>query len=59
VTIADFAALVSYDYWSNGILDHIPTDVLDAFPAVIAHRKKIAELPSVVAWRSKQAQQKA
>jgi glutathione S-transferase len=43
MTIADLMALPQLDRYRQGSLDHVPTDVLDAYPKVTAYLQRMKE----------------
>lgn len=52
VTLADVQLTRVQSWVSSGILDGIPKDLLNGYPLVKAHFKRIEALPAVVAWRT-------
>ena len=53
VTIAD----LHFYTWAltvrSGFLQGIPTDLLDKYPAIVAHEEKVKNIPEVQAWYGK------
>merc|ERR1712232_8196 len=49
-TIADLAILPQLRYFKKGVADHVPADVLDAYPVVNAWMDRMHELPQIKAW---------
>lgn len=49
-TIADCQWLPQVRYYAKGIADHVPTDCLDKYPAVLAWIKRMHEIPAVKKW---------
>lgn len=51
LTIADLKVFVQTRSLAKGVLDHVPTDVVENLaPALAAHRERIANDPGVVAY---------
>jgi glutathione S-transferase len=51
MTVADLKVFVETRYLSRGVLDHVPTDIVEALaPALAEHRERIANDPRVVAY---------
>lgn len=50
MTVADLALWRAVEWLTSGILDGVPTDLLDPHPALKAHVQGIAALPEVSAW---------
>jgi glutathione S-transferase len=53
VTIADLRSHQVISWFKMGILDGIPTAILDVYPLLCANHDKVEALPQVVAWRAK------
>jgi len=50
ITIADCAALHSLSYYGKGIADHVPTDTLDAYPAIKEYIARVMADPKIAAY---------
>lgn len=51
MTVADLKLFVETRYLSRGVLDHVPTGIVETLaPALAAHRERIANDPRVVAY---------
>lgn len=50
ISVADLKIFTMVNWIRAGVLDHIPTTVLDAFPKVIGVRDAVANHPRVQAW---------
>jgi len=51
MTVADLKLFVETRYLSRGVLDHVPTDIVETLaPALAAHRERIANDPRVVGY---------
>lgn len=51
LTVADLKVFVQMRSLSNGMLDHVPTDIVEQLaPALAAHRERVAADPIVVAY---------
>merc|ERR1711971_14970 len=53
MTIADLAMWRMWGWIAGGIVDGIPTDLLDAYPRVKKNSETIGALPEVAAWMAK------
>jgi glutathione S-transferase len=53
VTIADLRTHQVVAWLKSGILDGLPTTLLDAYPLLCANHDKVEALPQIVAWRAK------
>lgn len=54
LTVADLKVLVDVLMLTSGRLDHIPTDLAEQLaPTVLAHVKRVANLPEVLAYYAK------
>ena len=49
MTISDLAILPQLRKFERGLLDHIPTDVLDAYPIVNAWKNRMENNPAIFA----------
>lgn len=54
-TIADCAILPQLNHLTCGIMDHVPSDCLAPFPALIEYMEKMRAVPEVKAWYEKRA----
>ena len=53
-TVADLRVYQLQLWVTSGILDGVPSDILDKdFPALASHKAKVEAIPEVVAWRAK------
>ncbi len=51
MTVADLKVFVQTRSLAKGVLDHVPTDVVEGLaPALATHRERIANDPQVVAY---------
>jgi hypothetical protein len=51
MTVADLRVFVQTRALASGVLDHVPTDVVEGLaPALAEHRERIANDPRVVAY---------
>lgn len=58
LTVADLKVLVDVLMLTSGRLDHIPTDLAEQLaPTVLAHVKRVANLPEVLAYYAKFSKQ--
>lgn len=54
LTVADLKVFVGIRYLGKGVLDHIPTDIVERIaPPLAGHRDRIANDPRVVAYYSR------
>lgn len=54
-SVADIKVFVTMRQLRSGRLDHIPTDLFDKIsPVLLAHSERVAALPGVRAWYTKQ-----
>ncbi len=54
MTVADLKVFVETRTLAKGILDHVPTDIVESLaPALVEHRDRIANDPRVVAYYSR------
>jgi len=53
LTVADLKLTGLCRWISSGRLDHVPTDLLQAYPNVLANMAAVAENPAVAAFRTK------
>lgn len=58
-TIADCQVIPRLSHCKNGVLDGIPTTILDGYPKLKAYYDRFCALPKVKAWYEKQAAAKA
>ena len=49
-TVADLAVWSICRWISSGIIDRLPTTILEPFPRLSAHQQKISDLPKVREW---------
>jgi glutathione S-transferase len=54
-SVADIKIFIVLNWLNRGALDHIPKDVLDPFPKLIALQKAVAEHPKVQAWYARKS----
>merc|ERR1712137_877273 len=54
-TIADCAVLPQLNHLTCGIMDHVPTDCLEPFPALVEYMERMRAVPQVKAWYEKRA----
>jgi glutathione S-transferase len=50
ITIADLSAAVTFTWITSGVLDGIPKEVLDEYPACKALHEKVHNFPAVKKW---------
>lgn len=50
VTIADLKWLPIMSHLTKGVLDHIPKDCIEAYPAVVAWVARMKAIPQIAAW---------
>jgi len=50
ISIADLALFGLGLYYYRGILDHVPTDVMDSYPRLALAYKSVVDHPAVVEW---------
>lgn len=48
LSVADLAVFGLIGWLKSGVIDHIPSSCVDAFPSLLALREKVAALPEVV-----------
>jgi len=54
LTVADLKVFVETRNLAKGILDHVPTDLVERLaPALAAHRERVANDPGVVAYSTR------
>ena len=53
ISIADLAAWRLCGWISGGIIDGIPTNLLEGFPLLSIHQQEISNLPKVIEWIEK------
>jgi glutathione S-transferase len=54
-SVADLKVFITTRQLRSGRLDHIPTDLVDTVaPSLVAHAERVAALPGVRAWYTKQ-----
>jgi glutathione S-transferase len=53
VTIADLLWYPQLTYFTKGVADHVPTTILDDYPAVVAWMARVKEVPAIKEWYSK------
>ena len=51
ITMADLIIWRLLGWLISGILDGIPTDLLDPFPGLLQHQERIGSHPGVLAWK--------
>jgi glutathione S-transferase len=51
--VADIKLFIMSRWLTSGILDHVPTTVLDHCPKLLAHREAVAAHPGVQGWLAK------
>lgn len=52
--IADIKIFMVASWFEKGVLDHVPTDVLQAYPKLQAVMKGVREEPKIAAWLAKE-----
>eukprot|EP00615_Pteridomonas_danica_P006970 CAMPEP_0114337336 /NCGR_PEP_ID=MMETSP0101-20121206/6299_1 /TAXON_ID=38822 ORGANISM="Pteridomonas danica, Strain PT" /NCGR_SAMPLE_ID=MMETSP0101 /ASSEMBLY_ACC=CAM_ASM_000211 /LENGTH=222 /DNA_ID=CAMNT_0001469545 /DNA_START=91 /DNA_END=759 /DNA_ORIENTATION=+ len=55
VTIADLKFLPTMNHLTKGVLDYIPKDCLEAYPAITAWMTRVREIPQIAAWYAAKA----
>ena len=55
ITVADLVIWRLLGWLRAGILDGIPTDLLDDFPGLLGHQDMVSNHPGVVAWMQRTA----
>jgi len=58
LTIADCQALPMLRNFTRGIVDYIPKDVFDAFPAISSYLDRVMSVPEIGEWYRQQEQRK-
>jgi len=53
ITIADLQWYVQLRYFTKGVADHVPADILSAYPTVVAYISRVDEVPAIKAYHSK------
>lgn len=53
LTMADLIIWRLLGWLRGGILDGIPTDLLDPFPGLLGHQETVGQHPGVVAWMAR------
>lgn len=59
LTIADINMFTLLQWFSNGTLDDVPTDILSKFARIAEFQQRVASLPRVAEWATVQAKAKA
>lgn len=55
LTVADLKIFVETSYLARGVLDHVPTDIVDGLaPSLADHRDRIAKDPRIAAYYTRQ-----
>ena len=47
ISIADCQALPQLNYFTRGVADHVPSDCLNAFPAITAYLERMKTIPAI------------
>ena len=55
ISVADLKLFVAMRSYTKGVYDHIPADILDAFPKITGLMAAVAEHPRVADWHAKSA----
>jgi glutathione S-transferase len=50
ISVADIKLFIVTGWLKNGVLDHIPTDVLSVFPKLEKLHESVKQHPKIVAW---------
>lgn len=50
LSVADLKVFVGLNFYLNGAADHVPTDIPNAFPKLMALHAAVAAHPGVVGW---------
>jgi len=53
ISVADLKMFVSMNSYTKGVYDHIPKEILEAFPKITALMDAVASHPRVVDWYAK------
>ena len=52
-TVADVQCMCVLEWLAQGMLDGIPTDIIEAYPGLVIHLAKVNALHPVIDWKSK------
>lgn len=50
MSVADLKLSVLATFLEQGILDHVPTDVLNSYPNIVAATKAVNRNPKIAKW---------
>jgi glutathione S-transferase len=53
ISVADLAVWRLCGWISGGVIDDIPTNLLEGFPLLSIHQQEISNLPKVIEWIKK------
>jgi len=53
ISVADLAVWRLCGWISGGVIDDIPTNLLEGFPLLSIHQQEISNLPKVIEWIEK------